>query len=63
MLEVLLNEYEARWGEKFPLELFTDTSEIAVINILYKCLEDNIKYEKGMSIPENAFPEAPGLAR
>ncbi len=59
MLEVLLNEYEMRFGEKFPLEQFADSSEIEVINVLYTCIQDNIRYYKGMKVRNDMFPDAP----
>lgn len=58
MLEVLLNEYEARFGKKFPLEKFKNSSEIEVINILYLCIQDNVEYKDGMTAPD-MFPDAP----
>ena len=58
MLEVLLNEYEARFNEKFPLERFSDSAEIEVINILYVCMQNNEKYHAGMKV-SNQFPDAP----
>lgn len=58
MLEVLLNEYEARFGEAFPLEKLVGKAEIEVINILYECIDKNIKYTAEMKV-ENKFPDAP----
>ncbi len=58
MLEVLLNEYEARFGEAFPLECLDGMAEIDVINILYECIDKNIKYTAGMHV-DNKFPDAP----
>ncbi len=59
MLEVLLNEYEARFGEKFPLESFSDSAEIDVINILYTCIQDNVKYKNGMTAAADLSAAAP----
>lgn len=58
MLEVLLNEYLARFGEAFPLEKLAGMAEIEVINILYECIDKNIRYTPGMKV-ENRFPDAP----
>ena len=58
MLEVLLNEYEMRFGEAFPLARLAGMTEIEVINIVYECLDKNIKYQDGMRV-ENKFPDAP----
>ena len=58
MLEVLLNEYLARFGEAFPLEKLAGMAEIEVINILYECVDKNIRYTPGMKV-ENRFPDAP----
>lgn len=59
MLEVLLTEYEARFGTKFPLDKFKDKTEIEVINILYVCMRENKPYEPGMTAPTDMFPDAP----
>ena len=58
MLEVLLNEYLARFGEAFPLEKLAGMAEIEVINILYECIDKNIRYTPGMKV-ENRFLDAP----
>ena len=59
MLEVLLAEYEARFGMKFPLEKFEGKTEIELINILYLCMRENRPYEPGMTAPSDMFPDAP----
>ena len=61
MLELLLMTYQDYFGVSFPLADFTDRSEIEVINILYDCVQNNEPYRPGMTVPENRFPEAPGL--
>ena len=58
MLEVLLNEYRARFNEDFPLAKLEGHTEIEVINILYDCLQNNENYKPGKKI-ENKFPDAP----
>ena len=58
MLEVLLNEYEIRFGEAFPLQRLKDMTELEIINIVYECLDKNIRYKDGMKV-ENKFNDAP----
>ena len=59
MLELLLSQYEFQFGTSFPLEKFTDTTEIDLINILYNCVQNNDPdYTKPAG--ENRFPYAPG---
>ncbi len=59
MLELLLQQYEFQFGKPFPLEKFTDITEIELINLLYNCVQNNDPdYSK---VPQdNRFPNAPG---
>ncbi|MCH3955047.1 MAG: hypothetical protein LKK51_00285 [Eubacterium sp.] len=61
MLEMLLRQYEETFGEPFPLLKVKGYREIDVINIVYECINTNSPYYNGMPIPENKFPDAPGL--
>lgn len=63
MLEILLRQYEDMFGEPFPLLKVKGMREIDVINIIYECVYSNTTYTDGMPVPENRFPDAPGLAK
>ncbi len=61
MLELLLRQYEEYFGKPFPLMKVKGYREIDVINIVYECVSENKEYYDNMPIPENQFPDAPGL--
>lgn len=63
MLELLLAQYEDIFGEPFPLADLEGETEITVINIVYDCVSNNHKYEKGFRPEENHFPDAPGMEK
>ena len=62
MLEVLLFQYKDMFGEDFPLAEFTDRREIDVINILYDCVSNNVKYDPLRPVRE-VITDAPGQIR
>ena len=59
MLEVLLQEYEASFGEPFPLAKFEGAAEIDVISIVYTCIYEGHPYVPGMRVKKDLFPDAP----
>ena len=59
MLEVLLFQYKDMFGEDFPLVEFKDRREIDVINILYDCVSNNLRYD-GTRLVRNIITDAPG---
>jgi len=59
MLEVLLFQYKDMFGEDFPLAEFKDRREIDVINILYDCVSNNLRYDPGRRV-EKKILDAPG---
>lgn len=63
MLELLLRQYEETFGKPFPLLKVKGVREIDVINILYECLYSNTEYYDNMPVPENRFPDAPGMRK
>jgi hypothetical protein len=63
MLELLLRQYEETFGKPFPLLKVKGMREIDVINIVYECLYSNTEYYDNMPIPENRFPDAPGMQK
>ena len=60
MLEVLLFQYKDMFGEPFPLAQFADSREIDVINILYDCVSNNLRYDPSRKV-ESRISDAPGL--
>ncbi len=59
MLEVLLFQYKDMFGEDFPLAEFKDRREIDVINILYDCVSNNLRYDPDRRV-KKAIMDAPG---
>ena len=47
------------FGEDFPLAEFKDRREIDVINILYDCVSNNLRYD-GTRLVRNIITDAPG---
>jgi len=52
MLEVLLFQYKDMFGEDFPLAEFEDRREIDVINILYDCVSNNLRYDSSRPVKD-----------
>ena len=52
MLEVLLFQYKDMFGEDFPLAEFKDRREIDVINILYDCVSNNLRYDSSRPVKD-----------
>lgn len=59
MLEVLLFQYKDMFGEDFPLAEFKDRREIDVINILYDCVSNNLRYDPDRRVKKTIM-DAPG---
>ena len=45
MLDKLLDEYQGRFGENFPLMLCRTMEEDEIIKNIQKCLDDDAPYE------------------
>ena len=60
MLELLLLQYREIFGEDFPLADFDGKQEIGVINILYDCVLNNLRYSPDRKI-KRRIVEAPGI--
>jgi len=59
MLEVLLFQYKDMFGEDFPLIELKDKREIDVINIIYDCVSNNLRYDPDRKV-EKKILDAPG---
>ena len=59
MLEVLLFQYKDMFGEDFPLEELAGKREIDVINIVYDCVSNNLRYDPDRRV-EAKILDAPG---
>lgn len=62
MLELLLFQYKDQFGEDFPLADFAGRPEYEVINILYDCVYNNLRYDPAREI-EYRIQDAPGMKR
>ncbi len=62
MLELLLFQYREIFGEDFPLLAFEGRQEIEVINILYDCVQNNLRYDPERKIKPR-ITEAPGVKK
>ncbi|MBQ3405322.1 MAG: hypothetical protein IJG63_07920 [Oscillospiraceae bacterium] len=60
MLELLLFQYKENFGEDFPLAEFEGRQEYEVINILYDCIMNNVRYDPNRKV-ENRIMDAPGM--
>lgn len=60
MLELLLFTYQDMFGEAFPLADFAGKPEYEVINILYDCVSNNLRYDPGRRI-QFKITDAPGM--
>ena len=60
MLELLLFQYKDTFGEDFPLALFVGKPEYEVINILYDCVMNNLRYDPDRPV-EYRITDAPGM--
>lgn len=59
-LELLLWQYRELFEEDFPLVEFDGRQEIEVINILYDCVSNNLRYDPERKA-EWRILEAPGM--
>ncbi len=62
MLELLLFTYRDMFGEDFPLALLAGRPEYEVINILYDCVSNNLRYQPDRKV-EFKITDAPGMPR
>ena len=62
MLELLLLQYHELFEEDFPLAEFAGMQEIEVINILYDCVSQNLRYSPERIIKHRIL-EAPGYKK
>jgi len=62
MLELLLFTYKDMFGEDFPLTLVAGKPEFEVINILYDCVSNNLRYDPERKT-EFKITDAPGMKK
>ena len=62
MLELLLFTYRDMFGEEFPLALLAGRPEYEVINILYDCVSNNLRYDPERKA-ELRILDAPGMKK
>ena len=62
MLELLLFTYKDMFGEDFPLTLVAGKPEFEVINILYDCVSNNLRYDPERKT-ELRITDAPGMKK
>ena len=62
MLEMLLMQYKDMFGEDFPLAQFAGHQEFEVINILYDCVSNNLRYDPERKT-ELRITDAPGMKK
>ena len=60
MLEVLLFQYKDMFGEDFPLAELAGRAEYEVINILYDCVSNNLRYDPDRKVQYQIL-DAPGM--
>ena len=62
MLELLLFTYKDMFGEEFPLAEFAGKPEYELINVLYDCVSNNLRYSPDRKV-ELRITDAPGMNR
>lgn len=62
MLELLIFTYKDMFGEDFPLALVAGKPEYEVINILYDCVSNNLRYDPERKA-EFKITDAPGMKK
>ena len=62
MLELLLFTYKDMFGEDFPLAAFAGKPEYELINVLYDCVSNNLRYSPDRKA-ELRITDAPGMNR
>ena len=62
MLEVLLFQYRDMFGEDFPVARFEGKAEFELINVLYDCVSNNLRYDPEREV-EYKVMDAPGMKK
>ncbi len=62
MLEVLLFQYRDMFGEDFPVAQFEGKAEFELINVLYDCVSNNLRYDPEREV-EYKVMDAPGMKK